>query len=39
VPAGPFQPRIRLMNTAGNQDNCKSRRFGLSFAGSGTNQP
>jgi len=39
VPAGPFQPRIRLRNTAGNQDNCKSRTFGLSFTGSGTNQP
>jgi hypothetical protein len=39
VPAGPFRPVIRLKNLAGNQDNCKSQTFSLSFAGSGTNQP
>jgi hypothetical protein len=39
VPAGPFRPQIRLKNTAGNQDNCKSKTFSLSYAGSGTNQP
>jgi hypothetical protein len=39
VPAGPLRPQIRLKNTAGNQDNCKSKTFSLSYAGSGTNQP
>jgi hypothetical protein len=39
VPPGPFRPAIRLKNLAGNQNNCKSQSFSLSFAGSGTNQP
>jgi hypothetical protein len=39
VPAGPFQPQIRLRYSAGNQDNCKSKSFALGYSGSGTNQP
>jgi hypothetical protein len=33
------RPRIRLTETGGNQDVCKSQTFNLTFTGQGTNEP